>query len=106
MCLQETSPIGWLRYGYFWGFIPFMEMLVILENYRRKGNGRRLVQQWEAEMFQSGADLVLTSTQADEEAQHFYRTLGYQDCGALFLPTQRPAEIFLSKLPPHTEQTV
>jgi len=106
ICLEDNSPIGWLRYSYFWDIIPFMDMLFILENHRGKGRGRCLVHQWEADMFQSGADLVLTSTQADEEAQHFYRKLGYQDCGALFLQIQLPAEIFLSKAKPDTIQTV
>lgn len=97
ICLKDNSPIGWLRYGFFWDIIPIMNMLSVLETYRGQGIGTRLVSQWESDMFQSGADMVLTSTQADEEAQHFYRKLGYQDCGVLFLPTQISAEIFLRK---------
>ena len=30
-----------------------------------------------------GYGMVLTSTQVDEDAQHFYRKLGYKDCGGL-----------------------
>jgi len=93
----DDSPMGWLRYSYMLGIIPFMEMLFILENHRGKGFGHRLLKKWESEMFQLGTDFVLTSTQADQEAQHFYRKMGYKDCGALFLPTQLPAELFLLK---------
>ncbi len=98
--LADRSPVGWLRFSYFWDLIPFMDMLFVLEERRGRGIGRDLVLQWESDMFQSGADLVLTSTQVDEKAQHFYRKLGYRDCGALFLPIQLPAEIFLCKTRP------
>ncbi len=47
-------------------------------------------------MKQKGFNMVMTSTQADEGAQHFYRKLGYQDAGCLLLDTQ-PLEIFLTK---------
>lgn len=30
-----------------------------------------------------GYDMVLTSTQVDEEDQHFYRKLGYKDYGII-----------------------
>ena len=38
---------------------------------------------WEDMMHQQGFDLVLTSTQVNEMAQHFYRLLGYQEAGCL-----------------------
>ena len=45
--------------------------------------------------------MALTSTQSDESAQHFYRKLGYKDCGCLVInegPLAQPAELFLSKV--------
>lgn len=39
-------------------------------------------------------------TQVDEEAQHFYRKLGYQDAGSLLITVpeyQQPMELFLLK---------
>ena len=47
-----------------------------------------------------GYTMTLTSTQADEDAQFFYRRLQYQDCGILVLndcPLSQPAELFLCK---------
>ncbi len=40
---------------------------------------------WEAQLIQAGHGMVLVSTQSDESAQHFYRKLGYRDCGYLLL---------------------
>jgi hypothetical protein len=53
-------------------------------------------------MRQAGHTQVLTSTLADESAQHFYRRLGYVDCGGLLLPGEA-TEIFLRKDLPATE---
>lgn len=47
-------------------------------------------------MRRRGYEMVMISTQADEEAQHFYRKLGYVDCGAWMLDSQ-PAELFMKK---------
>ena len=73
---------GWLRYNLFWNEIPFMNMLYFLEEYRGKGYGTQMVRFWEREMAKLGYDKVMTSSQANESAQHFYRKLGYRDAGS------------------------
>jgi predicted N-acetyltransferase YhbS len=75
-----------LRWGKFWDEIPFMNMLFVDSQERRRGAGRRLVQHWETTMRLAGHTQVLTSTLADEPAQHFYRRLGFTDGGGLLLP--------------------
>lgn len=92
----QDKNIGWLRYGYFWDNTPFMNMLYIHEEYRYKGLGKELVQFWENEMKSKGYNLVMTSTLSNEQAQHFYRKLGYSDCGSLLLEDE-PLEIIFSK---------
>ena len=87
---------GWLRFNLFWDNIPFMNLLYLSEEQRRKGYGRKMVEFWEREMADQGYDFVLTSTQSDEEGQFFYRKLGYIDRGALVLPNE-PLEIILYK---------
>ncbi|OBR66326.1 GNAT family acetyltransferase [Paenibacillus oryzae] len=93
---EDEAIIGWLRYGLFWDNIPFMNMLWVDEPYRGRGAGKQLVLFWEEQMKKSGFNLIMTSTQADEDAQHFYRRLGYVDAGCLILDTQ-PLEILLTK---------
>ena len=89
-----------LRYGLFWDSIPFCSLLFVAERARRRGYGRALAIRWEADMKSRGYDLVMTSTQADEEGQHFWRKLGYRDCGGFVLPFpgyEQPLELILAK---------
>ena len=73
-----------------------MNLLYVLEDARGKGYGKELVAFWENEMWSKGYDRVLTSTLSNEQAQFFYRKLGYTDAGALLLPDE-PLEIILLK---------
>ena len=55
---------------------------------------------WENDMKSQGYGMLLTSTQVDEEAQHFYRKLGYKDCGGFVIDVPgyvHPMEMFLIK---------
>lgn len=87
---------GWLRYNLFWDEIPFMNMLFVTEKFRGTGIGAGLVREWEKMMSGQGYKTLLTSTQADEYAQHFYRKLGYTDLGGFF-PFGKEYEIILGK---------
>jgi ribosomal protein S18 acetylase RimI-like enzyme len=80
---ENENLIGWLRYNLFWDNVPFMNKLYILEHYRKRGTGKRLVKHWEEDMKRKGYKNVLTSTQSNEEAQHFYRKIGYTEIGGL-----------------------
>lgn len=82
----DGKAAGWLRWNLFWDSTPFMNLLYLLEGYRMQGLGRALTRHWEQQMREAGYEAVLTSTQADEAAQHFYRHLGYQDIGGFLLP--------------------
>lgn len=93
---EQSQYIGWMRYSYFWDNTPFMNMIWIDEPYRSKGIGKGAVLYWESLMREKGFRLVMTSTLANEAAQHFYRKLGYKDAGCLLLENE-PLEIILTK---------
>lgn len=95
---SESVILGWLRYGYFWDSIPFMNMLQIAEAHRRKGIGKQLMHFWESEMKKREHTMVMTSSQSDEDAQHFYRKLGYAYAGSLTLPGAPLEVIFIKRL--------
>lgn len=92
----KGSPIGWLRFGYFWDTIPFMNLLFLISDYRKKGIGSQFVKFWESEMKKQQHKIVMTSTQSDETAQHFYRKIGYVENGSLLFEDE-PLEIIFRK---------
>jgi len=97
--LQESDrKIGWMRFNYFWDHTPFMNMLWIDDEYRGRGYGKKVVCYWEEEMKKKGFESVMTSTQSDEGAQHFYRKLGYKDAGCLLQEGEPLEMIMLKKL--------
>ena len=99
--LEDNIPIGLLRYNLFWDNTPFCTMLFIDSDYQGRGYGKQLMEFWENDMRSQGYEVLLTSTQVDENAQHFfYRKLGYKDCGGFVIDIfeyAQPMEMFLIK---------
>lgn len=98
--LDDNKPIGVLRYNLFWDNTPFCTMIFIDWDYQGKGYGKKLMEYWEKDMKSQGYGMLLTSTQVDEGAQHFYRKMGYRDCGGLIVNIpgyEQPMEMFMSK---------
>jgi GNAT superfamily N-acetyltransferase len=93
---ENEIVIGTLRYSLFWDNTPFMNLLYISKEYQRKGYGTLLVSHWENDMISKGFKIVMTSTLANEEAQHFYRKNGYKDIGGFVLPDE-PLELLFIK---------
>ncbi|GKX66413.1 GNAT family N-acetyltransferase [Inconstantimicrobium mannanitabidum] len=98
--LEDEKPIGILRYNLFWDNTPFLTLIFIDWSYHKKGFGRKAMDFWEQEMKNSGYGMIMVSTQVDENAQHFYRKLGYKDCGCLVMDIpqyEQPLEMFMVK---------
>lgn len=95
------KPVGVLRYNLFWDNTPFLNLIYFEEAYRGKGLGKKAMLHWEEEMKMLGYKAVMTSTQVDEAAQHFYRKIGYKDVGCLVLNDipeyEQPMEMFMIK---------
>lgn len=90
-----------MRYNLFWDNTPFLTLIYFEQFHRRKGFGRQAMLFWENEMRELGYKMIMTSTQVDEQAQHFYRKLGYKDKGGIFLdntPFEQPQEMFMLKV--------
>ncbi len=98
--LEDGVPVGLLRYNLFWDNTPFCTMLYVDREHHKMGYGRAIMEHWEREMKEKGYGMIMTSTQVDEDSQHFYRKLGYKDCGGLILDIpgyEQPMEMFLCK---------
>ena len=100
VCVEDGRIIGILRFNLFWDSIPFCNMLHIDKEYQGKGYGKQLMDRWEQDMKSSCCGMVMTSTQVNEEAQHFYRKLGYKDSGGFVVDIpgyEQPLELIMIK---------
>ena len=97
---EDGKEVGLLRYNLFWDNTPFCTMLFVDWSKQKNGYGRALMEHWEQDMKAQGYGMVLISTQVDEDAQHFYRKLGYKDCGGFTVDIpgyEQPMEMFMVK---------
>ena len=98
--VEDEKIIGVLRYNLFWDNTPFCTMLFIDSDHRNQKYGKRLIEYWEQDMKSRGYGMLMTSTQVDEDAQHFYRKLGYKDCGGFVIDVpgyEQPMEMIMIK---------
>ena len=75
-----------------------MNMLWLEEKHRGKGIGKAFVEYWETQMKKENFRLVMTSSLANENAQHFYRKIGYKDRGCLMLDEEALEIIFVKEI--------
>ena len=100
VCVEKEKVIGVLRYNLFWDNTPFCTMLFIDAEYRNRGYGKLMMEHWEQDMKSQGYGMLMTSTQVDEDAQHFCRKLGYKDSGGFVVDVpgyEQPMEMIMIK---------
>jgi ribosomal protein S18 acetylase RimI-like enzyme len=98
---DSDNPIGVMRYNLIWDIMPFLTLIHIEELNQRNGFGKQAMLYWEEEMRSLGYKMVMTSTQVNEQAQYFYRKLGYVDKGGIFFdntPFEQPQEMIMIKV--------
>lgn len=97
---SDGAEVGVIEYKDFWKGMPYLSLIKLLPEFRRKGIGREAMRLFEEEMKRAGNKALLLSTQVDEDAQRFYRKIGYRECGSLILedtPFSQPMEMFFIK---------
>jgi len=97
---DDDEIIGLMRFNMMFEFVPFLTSFWIEESHQGKGYGRKAMHHWENEMRALGYKMIMISTQVDENAQHFYRKLGYKDMGTIVMdipPYEQPLEMFMGK---------
>ena len=96
---QDSTNIGFLRFSYFWGNIPYMDMIRINEENQKTGVGTQLVRFWEKKMKSNGAALCMTSSLENEpEPLNWHKRNGYIPTGQIhFKSIDQYPEIFLIK---------
>ena len=96
---EAGDIVGFLRFTWFWRTMPYMELIMVRADRRRGGIGSRMLAAWETAMRAEGAELVITSSMADEpEPQAWHRRNGFSESGELtFGHVQPTPEVFFFK---------
>jgi len=96
---REGHAAGVLRHSLFWGVIPFMDFVFVEESSRGQRIGSALFEVWQRTMRERGAQMLMTSSMADElEPQAWHRRNGFSPAGSLNFGRFQPApEVFFMK---------
>ena len=99
IALEDGEPVGLLRFSWFWGRLPYMEMIYVAPKMRRQGVGSALNAAWEEKMAAEGATTLMTSCLSDEpEPRAWHGRNGYFESGRLiFGKIQAGPEVFFLK---------
>lgn len=80
--------------------LPYIEVIWVEDNLRRRGSGRELARCLEDHVRLQGQKIIMSSSQADgPDAQAFHRKTGFRDAGALvdMRPLQSVTEVSFVK---------
>ncbi len=100
VAIENETIIGYLRFSYFWSFIPYMDIIFVEESYRMQGIGRGMLAFLENLAQEKGLSLIMSSSQSDEgPPQAWHRHMGFRDAGAIvdLRPLQDVTEVIFVK---------
>jgi N-acetylglutamate synthase-like GNAT family acetyltransferase len=80
----KGHSVGYLRLDFLWSQIPFIALIRILNDHRKKGLSRILLEFVEDDLRRKGYEQIYSSSQMDEpEPQAWHRHMGFEECGAI-----------------------
>ena len=80
----NKKPIGYLRIEYLWLIIPYLGLILVEEEYRRKGVGTAMIKFLEGHLVRNGHKVLYSSSQVNEpEPQMWHRKIGFEECGII-----------------------
>ncbi|MEO1044633.1 MAG: GNAT family N-acetyltransferase [Pseudomonadota bacterium] len=96
---RDHEPAGFVRWSWFWGKVPYMDMIRVEPALQRSGIGTLLLGHLQDIAVSQGAQIIMTSCESDEqEPLNWYRKQGFAPTGDIAIPTiQTARETFLVK---------
>jgi GNAT superfamily N-acetyltransferase len=80
----EGKRVGYARIEYLWSLIPYVALIRVSPEHRRRGAGRAMLLYLEEYLRGEGHDALYSSSQADEpEPQAWHRHAGFEECGII-----------------------
>lgn len=94
----DENSVGFLQLEFLWSLVPYIALIKVLPEYRRKGVGKKLLEFTEDFLRQKGHQMIYSSSQADEtEPQEWHRHVGFEECGFIAGINEEIGEIFFRK---------
>ena len=95
----KGTALGYIRFSLFWGKIPYLDMIRVIEGHQRRGIGHAMFQFWQNEMKHKNHKILMTSSLQDElEPQTWHWKNGFRESGKLSLGSFDPKpEVFFIK---------
>ena len=95
---RNGKRVGYVRLEYLWSIVPYISLIQVLPEYRRRGVGKALLQFIETFLRDAGHEALYSSSQADEpEPQAWHRHMGFEDCGFIGGINDGVGEVFFRK---------
>lgn len=80
----DGGLVGYLRLEYLWSRTPYVAMIHVLPERRRRGVGKALLAFTEEFLREQGHAALYSSSQVDEaEPQAWHRHVGFEECGVI-----------------------
>ncbi len=81
---ESTLTVGHLRFDVLWSTVPFLAMIFVSTEHRRRGVSRLLLSFLEAELKERGYVALLSSSQTDElDPQRWHVHMGFHTNGII-----------------------
>ncbi|MBD3408379.1 MAG: GNAT family N-acetyltransferase [Candidatus Lokiarchaeota archaeon] len=81
---KESERAGYVRLEYMYSQIPFLALIRVVEEFRRKGIGRKLLEFIEEQHVKKGHSILMSSSTINEaEPQAWHRYMGFEECGII-----------------------
>ncbi len=95
----DQEPVGFLRWSWFWGKVPYMDMIYVAPSARRAGAGALLLSHFEKVAATHGIKIIMTSCESNErEPFEWHLKQRFEPVGEIEVPTvQTSSETFLVK---------
>ena len=90
--------VGYVRLEYLWSIVPYISLIQVSPEYRRRGIGKALLRFIETFLRDAGHAALYSSSQADEpEPQAWHRYMGFEECGFIAGINDGVGEVFFCK---------
>ncbi len=81
---RNGQTIGYLRLEFLWSRVPYIALIVIIEDYRGQGVSRLILNFIESQLRTSGHKFLLSSSEvAEPSPQAWHRAVGFVECGVI-----------------------